>query len=395
MTSGGKPPALDLAHRFPGLSDGWSRFDGPAGTQVVDTAIAAIAANLASPATANGHGPFPQSAACDVATDHARTAVGRLLGTPDGGAGIVFGPSMTGLMFNLTRSLAHGLGPGTNVVGTRLDHDANVTPWAVAGATSGAEHRLARFDTTTGRLDLDHLVSLLDEHTRWVAVTGASNALGTRPDLPAVVAAARAVGARVLVDGVHLTPHARIDLASLGVDAFLCSAYKWYGPHLGVLWLAPDLLQGLAPTKVRPATDVGPGRWEQGTPAFELLAGAAAAAEFVLDVTPEAIAAHESAQFATLLDGLHALPDVRVWGPPDAVDRTPTVALTVDGHSPVALAVHLASHQCAAWAGDYYAVEAMAALGLAATGGAVRLGLACYSTTDDIMRVLDALATLT
>lgn len=386
---------LDLAFRFPGLSDGWSRFDGPAGTQVVDTAIEAIARSLASPATANGHGPFPQSAACDAAVDHARDAVGRLLGTPDGGAGIVFGPSMTGLVFNLTRTLAAtDLGPATNVVGTTLDHDANVSPWALACSTSGAELRLARFDPDTGRLDHDHLTRCLDLGTRWVAVTGASNALGTRPDLPAVIAAAKEVGARVLVDGVHLTPHARIDVAALGCDAYVCSAYKWYGPHLGVLWLAPDLVEGLPPTKVRPSPATGPGRWEQGTPAFELLAGAAAAAEFVLDVTPEAIAAHEAEVFAGLLDGLHALPRVRVWGPQDAFARTPTVALTVEGHTPLGVARHLATHHCAAWAGDYYAVEAMAALGLAGAGGAVRLGLACYSTPADVARVLEALAAL-
>jgi cysteine desulfurase family protein (TIGR01976 family) len=384
---------LDLRHRFPGLSDGWSRFDGPAGTQVVDSAIAAIAAALASPATANSHGFFPQSAASDAIVDDARALAARFLGAGDGGAGIVFGPSMTGLTFHVTRSIAATLRPGDEVVGTRLDHDGNVTPWAVACAASGATHRLVPFDPATGRLDMAQLGSTLTDRTRWVAVTGASNAIGTKPDLPAVIAAAHEVGARVYVDAVHLAPHAPIDIQALGCDALVCSAYKWYGPHVGVLWLAPDLLEGLAPAKVRPAPDTGPSRWEQGTLAFESLAGVAAAARFMCDVGAGRLAVHELALFAPLLEGLCAMPHVTVFGPKDLVDRTPTVAFNAAGRTTEEVATHLAARRCAVWHGSYYAVEAMATLGLEA-GGAIRVGVSCYTTAADVERLLAAVAEL-
>jgi cysteine desulfurase family protein (TIGR01976 family) len=377
---------LDLRHRFPGLSDGWSRFDGPAGTQVVDSVVAAVATALASPSTANSHGLFPQSAASDAIVADARSTMARLFGTGDGGEGIVFGPSMTALTFHVTRSITATLQPGDEVVCTMLDHDANVSPWIVACAASGATLHLAHFDPATGRLDQEHLLSLITERTRWVAITGASNAIGAKPNLPAVISAAHAAGARVYVDAVHLAPHAPIKVASLGCDALVCSAYKWYGPHVGVLWLAPDLLHALAPAKVRPAPEIGATRWEQGTPAFE-----AAAGRFMLDVGVGRLAVHELALFAPLLDGLCGMDGVTVHGPKDLADRTPTVAFNVAGHSAEEVATHLASRQCAVWHGSYYAMETMGALGLAETG-AVRAGISCYTTADDVQRLLAAVA---
>ena len=258
-------------------------------------------------------------------------------------------------------------------------------------AASGATLQLAHFDPTTGRLDEDHLLSLVTERTRWVAITGASNAIGTKPDLPAVIEAAHAVGARVYVDAVHLAPHAPIDIRSLGCDALVCSAYKWYGPHVGVLWLAPDLLRTLAPAKVRPAPEIGATRWEQGTPAFEALAGVAAAGRFMLDVGVGRLAVHELTLFAPLLEGLSALGNVTVHGPKDLADRTPTVAFNVAGRTADDVATHLATRRCAVWHGSYYAMEAMGALGLSETG-AVRAGVSCYTTADDVQRLLAAVA---
>jgi cysteine desulfurase family protein (TIGR01976 family) len=382
----------DLTARFPGLADGWARFDGPAGTQAVDTAIEAIAAYLSNGDNANTHGVFSASRATAELVAGARATVGRLLGGDP--AGVVFGANMTTLVMAFTRSVGRTLGPGDEVVCTRLDHDANLTPWVLAAADRGATVRLAAFDAATGRLDPEAVTSLIGERTRWVAVTGASNAIGTIPDLAPIVAAAHAAGARVLVDGVHLVPHRPVDVATVGCDAVATSSYKWYGPHAGVLWVEPGLLESLDPYKVRPADDKGPGRFETGTPAFEAIAGLAAAARFLLDEGMDAVAAHERSVFAPLLDGLLAMDHVRVHGPTDLVDRTPTVAFTVDGLHPDQVAAALADRRIAVWSGDYYAVEAMRTLGLAETGGAVRAGVVRYTTAEDVDRLLEAVAGL-
>ncbi|MDH3707823.1 MAG: aminotransferase class V-fold PLP-dependent enzyme, partial [Acidimicrobiia bacterium] len=300
--------ALDLAHRFPGLTGGWARFDGPAGTQPVDTAIAAVADFMASGNVANSHGPFAAAEACDAVMDRARTVVARLLGaTADG---LAFGPSATAMIMRVASAVGRDLGPGDEIVCTQLDHDANVMPWRFAAADSGAIVRMAHLDRATGRLPVEAVVERLSVRTRWVAVTGASNALGTIPDVAAITAAAHEVGAHVLVDGVHRTPHRVIDVAALGCDAYVTSPYKWYGPHAGVLWMRRDLLDGLAVAKVRPADDTGPGRIEWGTPAFEAVAGIAAAADFLLEVGVDAIEAHEMAGFERLLTGLLAIDGV-------------------------------------------------------------------------------------
>jgi selenocysteine lyase/cysteine desulfurase len=207
------------------------------------------------------------------------------------------------------------------------------------------------------------------------------------------VEAAHAAGARVFVDAVHLAPHRAIDTGAIGCDALVTSPYKWYGPHAGVLWLAPDLRTELLPYKVRPAPDTPPERFETGTPAYEAIAGTAAAARFLLDAGMDAVATAERAVFAPLLEGLLALPHVRVHGPRDLVDRTPTVCFSVDGHTAAAVARVLADARIAVWGGHYYAVEVMASLGLA-DGGAVRAGVSCYTTPDDVQRLLSAVAAL-
>src|SRR6476469_7855892 len=380
-----------MRDRFPGIDPDWARFDGPAGTQMVDSAIDAMTDFLRSGANANGHGLFAASVASTGVVADARHCVGHLLGAgPDG---IVFGANMTTLNFALTRSLARDWSAGDEIVGTRLDHDANVTPWRLAAADRGAVVRLAEFDTGTGRLDADAVAALIGPRTRWVAITAASNALGTMPDVAAVVAAAHAAGARVLVDGVHLVPHVAVDIAELGCDAFLTSPYKWYGPHAGVLWLAPDLRDALTPYKVRPAPDAGPERWETGTPSFEAIAAIRAAAAFLLETGLDTIARHEQERFRTLLHGLLEMDHVTVHGPRELTDRTPTVCFSVTGRDPDAVAADLAAQCVAVWSGNYYAVETMAALGLTDTG-ALRAGVSCYTSDADVARLLDAVRAL-
>ncbi len=375
-----------MRERFPGVRDGWARFDGPAGTQMVDSAIEAMTHWAASGDNANSGGAFAAADATDALLERARSRVAELLGASSGS--IVFGANMTTLTLAFTRAVAATLSPGDRVVGTRLDHDANVTPWRLACDQAGAEHVLAPFDPATGRLDPAAVTDLIDERTRWVAVTGASNLLGTIPDLAPIVAAAHDAGARVFVDAVHLAPHRSIDVGTIGCDVLVTSPYKWYGPHAGVLCADPALLDELPVAKVRPAADRGPRRWETGTPSFEAIAAVDAAAAFLLDVGLDQLAASEAGVFAPLLDGLLAAEGVTVWGPASMEGRTPTVAFTVDGHHPDAVAAALASERIATWAGHSYAVEAVDQLGLTDSGGIVRAGVTAYVDGEDVQRLL-------
>jgi cysteine desulfurase family protein (TIGR01976 family) len=379
--------------RFPGVRDGWARFDGPAGTQMVDTAIAAMAEFAASGDNANAGGFFAAAAASDEVLERARASVGRLLGAP--ADHVVFGANMTTLTLSFTRAVAATLRPGDRVVGTRLDHDANVTPWRLACDQAGAEHVLAPFDPRTGELDPRAVVELIDERTRWVAVTGASNLLGTIPDLAPIVEAAHDAGASAFVDAVHLAPHRPIDVAALGCDALVTSPYKWYGPHAGALVMTPELRDRLPVAKVRPAADDGPRRWETGTPSFEALAAVDAAARYLTDSDMEVVAGQEATVFRPLLDGLQSMVGVRVWGPAGMSGRTPTVAFTIEGLHPDDVARALAAERIATWSGHSYAVEVVEQLGLAATGGVVRAGVVRYIDADDVTRLLDTVERLT
>ena len=380
-----------LQSRFPGLADGWARFDGPAGTQVVDSAIEATAAWQRSGSNANAHGAFPAAAACDELMAAARAVMGRMLNADP--AGVLFGPSTTSNVMGLTRAMARELGPGDEIVCTQLDHDSNVAPWLLVAADTGATVRIAPIDPETGRLDAESVTDLLSDRTRWVAVTGASNAIGTIPDIAGITGAAHETGARVVVDGVHLTPHRPVDLEAIDCDIYSTSSYKWYGPHLGVTWVDPELLDSLGAYKVRPAPAAGPGRFEQGTASFESLAGLIAAAEFMLTEGLSTLAEREARVFSRLLDGLLAIDGVRVLGPRDMVDRVPTLAFNVDGHRPAAVAQALAAERIAVWDGHYYAVELMDALGLGERG-AVRAGVVAYIDDDDVDRLLDAVGRL-
>ena len=225
-------------------------------------------------------------------------------------------------------------------------------------------------------------------------MTGASNAIGTMPDIAAITTAAHAVGAKVVVDGVHLTPHAPVDLGGVGCDVFSTSSYKWYGPHAGITWVEPGLLDRLPVYKVRPSPATGPGRLQLGTPAYESLAAIEAAARFLIGEGMSALGTHEGALFAHLLDGLLSMPNVRVLGPHDTADRAPTLAFLVDGHTPNEVACALAAREVAVWDGNYYAVEVMDSYGLDVEAGAVRAGIAAYTDATDVERLLDAVSAL-
>jgi cysteine desulfurase family protein (TIGR01976 family) len=375
-----------LRHRFPGVRDGWSRFDAPAGTQMVDSTIHAMTDWMSNGSNGCGGGAFAAAHACDELMNRTRAAVGHLLnGNPDG---VAFGANMTSITFAITRAIGETLRPGDRVVGTRLDHDANITPWRKACERSGAEHVLAPFDATTGQLPAQNVIDLIDERTKWVAICGASNLLGTVPDHRPIIDAAHAVGARVYIDAVALAPHQKIDIAALGCDALVTSPYKWYGPHSGVLWMEPALLQSMPVFKVRPAADDGSRRFETGMPNFEGIAGIEAATRFLLEEGMDRVAAAEREVFAPLLEGLQSIDGVHVWGPTGMDGRTPTAAFTIDGVHPSNAAVALANEKIAVWDGHSYAVEVVDQLGLSATGGVIRAGLARYIEHDDVQSLL-------
>lgn len=382
-----------MRDRFPGVDGDWARFDGPAGTQMVDVAIDAMVDWARSGNNANTGGAFAAAVACDELLERARSTVGRLLGAEP--ASVTFGANMTTMTLAFTRAVEQTLRPGDRVVGTRLDHDANVSPWRIACERSGAEHVLAPFDVPTARLRPEAVIDLIDERTRWVAVTGASNLIGSMPDLAPIVAAAHEAGARVFVDGVHLVPHQPVDVASIGCDVLATSPYKWYGPHAGVLVVEPELLESLPVAKVRPADDTGPRRFETGTPSFEAIAATDAAAGFLLEEGMDSIATAEATLFRPILDGLMCMSGVHVHGPATMAGRTPTVAFTIDGRHPTEIAEALAVERIAVWAGHSYAVEVVDQLGLADSGGVVRAGVSRYTERDDVDRLLAAVEKLT
>ena len=371
--------------RFPGLADGWARLDGPAGTQMVDVAIEAMRDFMASGRNANHGGVFKHALATDEVVASARAEVAALLGADP--RGVVFGPSMTALTMRFSAAVGRTLSPGDEIVCTRLDHDANVRPWVIAAGRAGATVRFAEPEPSRLELPASCFDAVLTERTRWVAVTAASNACGTVPELRAIVDAAHAAGARAYVDAVHAAPHRPLDLAALGADALACSAYKWFGPHVGMLCASPALLEELTPDKLLPSPDEVPDRWELGTLPFESLAGVAAAAAYVRELGFDDVRAHEEALLARALEGLRGLDAVTLYG--DARDRTPTLMFNVDGLASKELASQLAEREIAVWHGNYYAYELEQHLGLA-PGGAVRAGFAHYNDASDADRLVTA-----
>jgi cysteine desulfurase family protein (TIGR01976 family) len=324
--------------------------------------------------------------------DRTRAAVGQFLGADPNG--VTFGPNMTSLTFAVSRAVGATLRPGDRIVGTRLDHDANITPWRRAAEGAGAEHVLASFDAATGQLPPGNVIELIDEHTKWVTLPGASNLLGSTPDLAPIIEAAHAVGANVYIDAVHLAPHRKIDIAALGCDALVTSPYKWYGPHSGLLWMRPDLLETLPVFKVRPAPDHGPAKLETGMPNFEAIAGIEAAARFLIEEGMDHLAAAEAEMFSHLLAGLQSIKGVKVWGSQTLDGRVPTAAFTIDGVHPADASKALAARNIAVWDGHNYAVEVVDQLGLADSGGVIRAGISRYVELPDVDRLLAAVADL-
>jgi len=394
-------PAYDVGRvraGVPALAEGLAHFDGPGGTQVPAAVSDAVAAAMRS-AVSNRHGPFASSRRADRLVDEARAAVADLVGGDP--AGVVLGQSMTANTYVLAGALARTWREGDEVVLSRLDHDADVRPWVQAAERAGAVVRWAQVDRETAELPTAQYEELVTERTRLVALTAASNAVGTRPDVRAVADLAHAVGAVVHVDGVHATPHLPTDVRALGADLYATSAYKWYGPHLGCTVGDPALLETLRPDKLLPSSDAVPDRFEHGTPSFAAHAGTAAAVDWIAShgsgttrrervlSAMTAIAAHEEQVFAALVDGLAAREDVTLVGRP--ARRTPTVAFTVAGRTPAQVAEELGAAGVCVWAGNYYAVELMTALDLERSGGAVRAGVVCYTTLEEVERLLAAL----
>jgi len=375
-----------LRHHFPGVRDGWSRFDGPAGTQMVDVAINAMSEWAAHGSNANTGGFFAAADACDSLLQSTRSVVAEFLGAD--ASGICLGANMTTMTMAFTRAVGRTLKPGDTVVGTQLDHEANVSPWRIACERSGAQHLLTPFDVKTGRLDMDAFSKLVTDRTKWVAITGASNLIGTMPDLNTAIAIAHKHGARVFVDAVALAPHKQINIRELGCDVLATSPYKWYGPHAGVMFIEPELLNSLPVAKVRAASETGPRKFETGTPNFESIAAVQAAARFLLEEDMQQLAEFESAVFAPLLEGLLDTPGVTVWGPHDLASRAPTVSFTVDSMSPDQVAQELAAKKIAVWSGDSYAMEIVERLGLTNSGGVVRAGIARYIDDEDVKHLL-------
>ena len=388
---------------YPALADGYAYLDGAAGTQVPAAVIAAISA-AQSIGLGNTGGAFPASHRAEQVTSACRSAIAALTGgEPDG---VVLGPSMTALTYRFAAALAAGWRPGDEIVVSRLDHDANVRPWVQAAERAGAVVRWAEVDSATGELPAGQYAGLISDRTRLVAVTAASNVVGTRPDVPAITALAHAAGALCYVDGVHATPHVPTDVRALGADFYATSAYKWSGPHVAAVVAQPSLLRQLRPDKLVPSSDEVPDRFELGTLPFASLAGVAAAVEHLAGLAGDgggglrqrvlasmaAVQQYEQELFAVLLAGLESLPRVRLYG--RAASRTATAFFTVDGQTPRAVAEHLASRQVNVWHGDNYAWEVTGALGIRDSGSAVRAGLVHYNDASDVARLLAAVAEL-
>jgi cysteine desulfurase family protein (TIGR01976 family) len=362
-----------------------------------------------STCNANTGGSFATSVESDRVLAAAHQAVADLLNAPSPEE-VVFGANMTTLTFHLSRVVARTLRPGDEVVVTRLDHDANVTPWVLAARDAGATVRTVDIHPEDCTLDMDDLRRQLTSRTRLVAVGCASNAVGTVNDVRTVAAWAHEVGALCFLDAVHFAPHAPLDVQAWGCDFLACSAYKFFGPHVGILWGRRELLESLPAYKVRPATESLPGRWMTGTQSHEGLAGVVAAVEYLRGigaaVKPEgnrrdqlrtslnAIRTYEAELGRRLLEGLAARPQFEVWGikdPASMDERVPTVSITLRNRTAAELAEFLAARHIYAWHGNMYALGLTEQLGLEERGGFLRLGLVHYNTPEEVDRLLAAL----
>jgi cysteine desulfurase family protein (TIGR01976 family) len=423
MTSMREATGLDVAalrDHFPALSrtvDGRPvvYLDGPGGTQVTRDCIQAMAAYLER-SNANHGGAFAAAVETDAMLHEVHAAAADFIGAHEADE-VAFGANMTTLTFAVSRAIGRDLRPGDEIVVTRLDHDANVAPWLAVAEDRGCTVRWIELADDRASLDLDGVDRLLSERTKVVAVGLASNALGTITDVGRVVEAAHAVDALVYVDAVHAAPHLPIDVATLQADLLVCSPYKFFAPHLGMLTGRRELLERLAAYRVRPAGADLPGKWETGTQSHEALAGLLGTFGYLerlgaaygtsapdddrrgrLRAAMAAIRTHERELSAGVLERLATVPGITLHGIADPArldERVPTFSFTLDGHTPRAIAAHLASRAISTWDGDFYAWELIRALGLDVTGGLLRIGLVHYNTLEEVDRLVAALGELT
>jgi cysteine desulfurase family protein (TIGR01976 family) len=382
--------------------------DGPGGTQVPRSVIDAVV-HYYTTCNANHGGVFTTSRESDDLLHEAHKAAADLLNASSADE-IVFGQNMTSLTFHLSRAFGRTLRAGDELLVTRLDHDANVSPWVLAARDSGAVVRSVDIHPEDCTLDLDDLRRQLNHRVRLVAVTCASNAVGTINDVRQIAQLAHEAGALVYLDAVHYAPHGLIDVQEWGCDFLACSAYKFFGPHVGILWGRRDLLASLPAYKVRPATEELPERWMTGTQNHEGLAGVTAAIDYLADLTHRqasnasrrqrlcaafaAIRDYETQLARRILDGLSSRPRFRVWGITNRDQlawRVPTVSITAVDRTPLQIAEHLASREIYVWNGNMYALELTERLGLEEKGGLLRLGMVHYNTIEEVDRLLTAL----
>jgi cysteine desulfurase family protein (TIGR01976 family) len=391
-----------VRRHFPSLNEGAAHFDGPGGSQVPDVVGDAVRATLIR-AISNRGTSTASARRADTVVLGARAAMADFLSTDP--TGVVFGRSMTQLTYDFSRTIAKSWVAGDEILVSRLDHDANIRPWLQAAKSAGVIARWIDFDPLSGELDVASLREQLNGRTKLVAVTAASNLIGTRPDVAEVGQLAREIGALSYVDGVHLAPHSSVDVTALGVDFFVCSPYKFLGPHCGVLAARTELLETLTPDKLLPSSNRVPERFELGTLPFELLAGTNAAVDFIAELsgTPGSrrerllasmsdVEDHEQRLFSQLQTRLSEMSGVTLFG--HAKVRTPTLLFSIEGISSFEVSDRLAVVGVNAPAGNFYAQEVSRRLGLG-DDGAVRAGLAPYTNEEDIDRLVDAVEAIT
>ncbi|MCY3900682.1 MAG: cysteine desulfurase-like protein [Caldilineaceae bacterium] len=401
--------------QFPALQESFSGrpaifFDNPGGTQVHESVIAAMV-DAMTRRNSNTHGVFETSRRTDGVIEAAHRAVADLLGCD--ADEVVFGSNMTSLTFQVSRSLARELGPGDEVVVTRLDHDANVMPWVLAAEERGGHVRWADVDVESGTLNMEDVRRQITERTKLVAVGYASNAMGTINDVDTIIGWAGEVGALTFVDAVQYAPHGLIDVRELGCDFLACSSYKFFGPHSGQIYGKREQWERLEAYRVRPAGDVPPGKWEMGTQNHEGMAGVTAAIDYLAGLGVEyggvastesrreklvaawaVLGAYERMLTERLVNGLMSVPGVRIYGLTEREDldrRVATVSLRKEGRTPEQLARALAEENIFAWNGDFYAQSLSERMGMEGSGGWLRLGLVHYNTVEEIERCLGVL----
>jgi cysteine desulfurase family protein (TIGR01976 family) len=397
----------DIRKEFPALNrvhNGYpvAFFDGPGGTQVPRGVVEATNDYLFHH-NANTHWAYPTSEETDAIIDSARSVLADFLNAIP--AEIVFGANMTSLTFHLARALSRNYRPGDEIVVTELDHHANIAPWKRLEKECGVIVRMAKMIPETGELDWEDLAQKLNGRTKLLAIGAASNALGTINDINRAAEMAYSLGAQIFVDAVHYAPHRPIDVRAWDCDFLACSAYKFYGPHIGALYARTELLESLDFPKLIPAPDIGPERAEIGTQNHEGIAGAAAAVEFLANLAQgndrrirlatafEQLDRRAGDLTSQLWSGLSKTDGVRLYGPAPGTPRTPTIAFTIDNISSLQVAKKLADRGIFVSHGDFYAATVVERLGLTADG-LVRAGCACYTTSEEIDRLLEAIRAL-